>query len=86
MAHHGDDARSIYEKMFSDNLRQLGLGPTGKFPEGHLNENDEGEIRIAIAEVDGKIVINFGKPTTWIGFTKQQAREIANELIERANA
>ena len=60
------------------------LGATGRFPEGKLTSTDEGEIRIAIGHTGGKVVIDFGKPTAWIGFTPAQARQIANDILKHA--
>lgn len=87
MAHHGQDP-SIFNKHLRELLedQQLSqLGPTGKFPEGHLNEDDEGEIQIAIGIENNKVVINFGKPIAWIGFTPEQADQIAFSLIEKSS-
>lgn len=86
MAHHGMDP-SIFNKQFKElledqQLRQL--GPTGKFPEGQLNEDDEGEIQIAIGIEGDKVILNFGTPVAWMGFTPEQADQIAYALIEKA--
>lgn len=97
MAHHGDDSEAMaaMRKIFAEQMGwarglqrdtgNLNLGPTGQFPEGKLNENDEGEIRIAIISQNGKVVIDFGKPTAWIGFTPEQARGIAESLVAHAD-
>lgn len=66
--------------------KAMGLGATKKFPEGKLTEQDEGELMMAITAVNGKVVINFGTPTAWIGFTKNQAYELANTLRDKANS
>lgn len=81
MAHHGDDIDTLRRYLGL----QDGLGATGRFPEGRLNDDDEGEIRVAIA-ADPKrqtVVIDFGKPVAWIGFTPDQAREIGELLIQK---
>lgn len=62
----------------------LNLGPTGKYPEGKIADNDEGELRMGITTLNGKIVMDFGKPIHTIGFTKEQAIDMANILFERA--
>ena len=98
MAHHGDNSEALdfMGKMFAERLEgarpfnqqlyeALKVGPTGQFPEGKLNEDDEGEIRIAIGHQDGKVVIDFGKPVAWLGFTPSQARGIAETLINHAD-
>lgn len=79
MAHHSGE--------MSDQIRKLlDLGATGEFPHGKLYGCDEGEIRVAIAADVAKqvVVIDFGKPTAWIGFTGEQAEQIADMLHVKA--
>lgn len=89
MAHHGsspisDD--SILAEFFNRGrqaAREAGeLGATGRYPHGKLTEEDEGEIAIAVGQHDGKVVIDFGKPTAWIGFTAEQAEELGNLILQ----
>lgn len=86
--HHGDDAEIMakmaeyFHQQQVDTL-QRELGATGQFPEGQLNDDDEGEIRIAIGSTEGKVVMDFGKPIAWIGFTPEQARGIAELLLRQ---
>jgi hypothetical protein len=78
----GEDVRKqqeLYDAIMPN------LGATGRFPEGKLTPEDEGEIQIAIGHKDGKVVVDFGKPTVWIGFTPAQARDIADLLMLRAD-
>jgi len=82
MAHHGDNFPLSSEEI--NKLFGPTLGATGKFPEGKLNENDEGEIKIGVTSMDGKVVIEFGKSVQWIGFTPEQARQIAYSLQRNA--
>lgn len=71
----------------NDELRRMfGLGPTGQFPEGKLSEHDEGEIKIAVGHDKGKVIIDFGAKVTWLGFTPDQAEDIADALLKHANA
>ena len=63
------------------------IGPTGEFPDGKMNEHDEGELKMALA-VDAKnkvVVMDFGKPVAWIGLPKQMALDFAKGLTEKAN-
>jgi hypothetical protein len=60
------------------------LGATKRFPLGKLTPHDEGEIRIAIGTSAGKVVMDFGNTTAWIGFDKAQALEIAETLRKHA--
>lgn len=80
--HHGDGTDD-FRDMFG---HPSGLGATGQFPRGKLNKDDEGEIKVAIAahHKRGVVVIDFGKPTAWIGFSPEQAVEIAEMLNAKA--
>lgn len=62
------------------------LGATGKFPEGKINQDDEGELQLGIKIIDGRIVINFGKPVAWLGFPGDLAYKLANKLTELADS
>ena len=84
MAHHSSQSDDEFRKVFGDLPRSL-LGPTGKFPLGKLTASDEGETQIAIGSSKGKVVIDFGSPSVWIGFTPEQARDIAATLIKHAD-
>jgi len=61
------------------------LGATGEFPEGHLTESDEGEIKFAVGYKDGKVVLDFGGPVAWMGMHPDQAKELASLLLKWAN-
>jgi len=78
MSHHSDQEFKDLKEM----AEKLDLGPTGAFPEGKLNEDDKGELQLAIGTQDGKVIMSFGIPVSWIGFSSQQARQIAATLLE----
>lgn len=61
-----------------------GLGATGEYPQGKLNETDEGGITIAVGIENGKVVIQFGKPVAWIGFGRAEAMALASSLVDKA--
>jgi len=61
------------------------LGATGRFPGGQLTELDEGEITFRIAFVSGKVVLDWGKPITWVGMSTEQAKDLARDLMKYAN-
>ena len=88
MAHHSSNEIPAWmREMFRTDRTSATpepLGATGQFPEGKLTPEDEGEIRIGITDMDGKVVMDFGKATTWIGFTPDQAEGIADTLRARA--
>lgn len=56
----------------------------GEYPDGRLNSDDAGALPLAIGSADGKVVMEFPKPVAWIGFTGDQAMEIAQTLIKHA--
>lgn len=84
MAHHGSDP---FEGATLKDMQDLAekLGATGGFPDGKLTPTDEGELRFAVCVKDGRVVFEFGKPVAWIGFTPEQAREIAVSIREAAD-
>lgn len=61
------------------------IGATGNYPDGKLNEHDEGELAIRISHDDRLITIEFGKPVSWFAFKPEQAIEFAEMIIEHAN-
>ena len=58
------------------------LGPTGKFPEGKLNENDEGELKLMISHDEQNLRLDFGKPIAWCAMPKAQALQFAFAILE----
>jgi hypothetical protein len=60
------------------------FGATRRQPEGKLTEEDEGEIRFGVAEKDGKVVLDFGKKVHWIAATPEQAKALAESLLNKA--
>jgi Mg-chelatase subunit ChlD len=59
------------------------------YPNGCLTDDDRGEteIRLGLAPLSEPraVVIDFGKPTRWIGMTAPIARELAAKLVELAD-
>lgn len=55
-----------------------------QYPEGKLTDEDEGALEIRVTELENRVVIDFGKKTHWIGFTKPQAIEFANTILNYA--
>lgn len=67
-----------------DAKRRRDLGATGDFPRGKLNADDEGGLQIAIGHKDGTVTIDFGKEVAWVGFSPQDAANLAAILIQHA--
>ena len=64
------------------------LGATGTFPQGVLNDDDQGAINIGVARdpADGLIHLNFGKPVAWTAFAPADAFNLARLLLHHAGA
>ena len=62
-------------------------GPTGEFPRGQLNVHDEGQVTIRIGAVQKKnaVIIEFGAPVKWIGFSREEALGLAEILKKHAD-
>lgn len=64
------------------------FGATGKFPQGHLNDDDEGELKMGVAydKLNGIVHVEFGKKVAWIGLPPPQAIEFAKLLLRNVGA
>jgi len=60
------------------------LGPTGEFPQGKLNPDDEGALNCAISHENGCVRIDFNKKIAWIGLPPDHALAFAKLIIEHA--
>ncbi len=61
------------------------LGATGKFPDGKLGPNDEGELQFGIGHDDeGMVFVDFGKPVQFIAMPPQIAVNFAAMLMKHA--
>lgn len=70
---------------FMEALKQAPeFGATGKFPEGQISPDDEGEIQFGITNANGQIIVNFGKPVAWLAFGPHQAQVLADALMKHA--
>lgn len=56
------------------------------YPRGKLNNDDEGELAIAIGVEDKTVIIDFGKDITWVGMDKFQAIQFATAILKHANS
>lgn len=96
MGHHGSDPfgedfdrdpkrAEMFKKMKKELLDTSGFkGGTGEYPMGKLTASDEGAIQFQIGVKNGKVVMDFGTPTAWVGMDPQQAADLATILLKRA--
>lgn len=88
MAHHwsGENSQMSpeeFKKLFVKKGEDV-AGATGKFPDGKMDPLDEGEIQMRMTTIDKRIVIDFGKPITSIGFTRDEAIGLGQAILDRA--
>lgn len=63
------------------------IGPTGDFPQGKLNADDEGGLKTGIGRDDkGNVLIDFGKAVAWIAMPAAEAANFALVVLSHANA
>lgn len=55
-----------------------------EFPDGIVNEEDEGAITTAIGIENGRVMIIWPKPITWIAFDPDTADQFADRIKARA--
>lgn len=80
MADHHSEGKQLLEQLADE----LELGPTGDHPDGKLSDDDDGALRFAITNIGGQVVLHFGTRVEWIGFPPEQARIIAQSIIDNA--
>jgi hypothetical protein len=57
-----------------------------QYPNGKLNEDDNGALTIAVGTEGDVVCVYFGKPIAWFGMPAQDARNLAQTLIQHADA
>lgn len=69
------------------NDKKTKIGATGKYPQGSISEDDEGEIQIVmgINRKHKTIILHFGKQVAWLGLGADEARSIAKGLLQNAD-
>lgn len=55
-----------------------------EYPDGKLNATDEGALGLAVGLEDGRVVLQFPNPVVWVGFTGDEAMEIAVAIMKYA--
>lgn len=89
-AHHGqvpsDDGKTAMDEIMRRFVDQVEGRAKRKFSDGRIGPNDDGDVSFACsADAKNKIVIlDFGKPVSWIGMQPEQAVAIAEMLVKFA--
>jgi hypothetical protein len=55
-----------------------------QYPNGKLNESDDGALAMTVGTDNGRVRIHFHKPIQWVAFPPEQAVELAQCLIKVA--
>lgn len=79
MSHHGNDDPARRAAM-SEAMKSL----MGEYPNGRLNENDAGAVAMAVSTEGSIVRLDFPKPVMWVGFTGDQAMQLAQDLMRHA--
>jgi len=57
---------------------------TGKFPDGKLTDDDEGELELTVGLHEGRVVIDFNHSVKWFALLPEGAIALAKVLIKHA--
>lgn len=60
-------------------------GPTGRFPQGKISNDDEGETAIAMLADGTQVRLEFRQPMRWVSMGATDAREFAMKLLALAD-
>lgn len=64
----------------------MAIGPTEKYPDGKIRQDDEGEIKIGVALTpDGTTILTFGTSLQWLGLDEVTALQLAENIIKNIN-
>lgn len=78
MSHHGNNPELA--AAMSDLMKSL----MGEYPDGRLNKDDAGAVAMAVSSEGSVVRLDFPKPVTWVGFTGDQAMQLAQDLMKHA--
>lgn len=59
---------------------ELKPGPTGDFPKGKMDQEDEGGLNIGVGSRGRKVMMVFGKTVAWIGMEADDAEKVADAI------
>lgn len=51
-----------------------------KYPDGKIRNDDEGALKIVVFIRDGRVIVDFGKSLSWLGFDKERLRSFIDGL------
>jgi hypothetical protein len=84
MGHHGQDGFGELPEELREKIAELQQAFAGDYPLGKMNRDDQGALAVATTADKGRVILAFPKPTDWVGFGPEQARDLAEMMLERA--
>lgn len=74
-----------WNKRVDPAVPALGLGATNVHPQGHVGDDDQGELRMAVGydKLMGIVRLEFGKPVAWLGLPPPEARALAEAILAK---
>lgn len=87
-AHHGDQPR--HNRALEQIIQRFNDQMEGRvrraYSQGRISPQDDGDLAFAIAadKGHGTVVIDFGKPVTWIGLKPDDVARLVKVLVEKA--
>ena len=85
-SHHGDSQNMEIANLMNRFADQVNSRAKRAWSEGRLNAEDQGDLAVAITtdHTKKRIIMDFGKPITWLAMTAEDAVKWGTELIRRA--
>lgn len=79
MSHHGNENQPE-NKQLHEAMKNI----FGEYPNGKLNDQDEGALAMMISSEPGIVKVQYPKPVSWIAFSPEEAIGLAQSLLEHA--
>ena len=87
IAHIVELTKQVSADMRAEVLQQLNvIGETGDYPNGKLDDTDEGALKLCVSNSPHLVRIDFGKAVSWIALPKAHAQQLAIMLLEHSGA
>lgn len=54
-----------------------------EYPDGKLSKDDDGELKMMAFMKNGRLILDFGKDVSWLGFGKKELEVFIKQLTEK---
>ena len=79
-----NEEKMVNEENMAEEARNLGLGPTERYPHGQFHEDDKGELLAAVSHANGCVIINFGVAVSWLALPSEEAEAMCVAILHHA--